>query len=110
MNPKIFGRSSSISEDRADTYKGLTLSIPFQGGTCGKMSAEIYFSKEKEDRGGIVLKVMGDDSAAFIPHAKNIDGGIEIHMAGCTEAAVFLDLLKGVLSAYSNEYHQSGQS
>lgn len=110
MNPKIFGRSSSVEEDRSDTYKSLISSIPYQGGACGKLTAEVYISKQKEDRGGMVLRITGDDSEAFIPYAKNIEKGIEIHMAGSTEAKVLVDLLKGVLFSLNDQYHQSAES
>ena len=110
MNPKIFGKSSSVSEDRSDTFSSISASVPFQSGTCGRVNAEVFISQQKEDRGGIVIRITADDSQAFIPYAKNIEGGIELHMAGDAESEALVDLLRGVLSSLSNDYHQSSES
>ena len=111
MQLDIIGRNSDDNclDTRANTKRSVSVEIPYQGGACGVMKAEMYLSEDAEDRGGVVLRITNKDIAqSFIPHAKDISNGIELHMAGDTEAVVFIEAVQELLRLYAstkNKFH-----
>jgi hypothetical protein len=99
MNPKLLAREPDneienndfadkrFNQPRADTTQEASVTKKFYGGAEGTVHATRFNSVGVEDRGGVVLRLTIDSMGqAFVPYALNIDGGIEIHLAGATEA------------------------
>jgi hypothetical protein len=96
---QVIGRSDDNSTDaRAQCEVVSSVSIPFEGAASGEIDAVRMASTDGEDRGGCVLKVtLKNEASCFLPFAKNIDGGVELHMAGDIEARAFLAALRALL-------------
>lgn len=100
-NPRIIGRQEydDRSGDRATTELVHTVSIPFEAGAVGKLDIEAFRSVDNEDRGGLVLRItIQDQGSSFVPYAKNVPSGVELHMAGDIEAESLVHALKTTLS------------
>jgi len=97
----VIGRMDDDSTDaRAQCEVVSTVSIPFVGAAVGEIHAVRLASTDYEDRGGCVLRVtLKNDASSFLPYAKNIDGGIELHMAGDIEARAFLAALRALIAS-----------
>ena len=95
----VIGRIDDGTTDlRAACEVVCSVSIPFEGAAIGEIQAARFDSIDCEDRGGCVLKVtLRNDASSFLPFARNIDGGIEIHVAGDIEAKAFLAALRALL-------------
>lgn len=75
-------------------------SIPFEGAAIGEIHAVRLASTDREDRGGCVLKfTLKNAASSFFSFAKNIDDGVELHMAGDIEARAFLAALRALLAS-----------
>jgi hypothetical protein len=65
------------------------------------MTASIFKSTDAEDRGGVVLQILcRNDYSAMTPFARNIDGGVELHMAGDLESATLMRALETLITAW----------
>jgi hypothetical protein len=97
----VIGRMDDDTTDaRAECELVSSVSIPFAGAVIGEINAVRLASTDCEDRGGCVLRVtLINDASSFLPFAKNIDGGVEIHMAGDIEARAFLAALRSLLAS-----------
>ncbi len=86
-------------QPRADTVDGNSVTEIFSGGVEGTVHVALFRSTDIEDRGGFVLRMkINGDGQAFVPYAVNIDGGVDIHVAGATEAEKVLAALRTVLA------------
>ena len=99
---KILGRFDSDEPDeRALTERLMTVSLPFDGVVGGELSATLFKSTDVEDRGGIVLQItLRNDYSAMTPYVRNIDGGVELHMAGDLESATLMRALETLVTAW----------
>ena len=81
---------------RAETTHKFSKTVPYAGGVQGDVTLSIYRSTDIDDRGGVVLRITSKcpSGDAFLAHAKVIDGGIEVHMAGEAEGNALLDALR----------------
>ena len=97
----VIGRIDDDSTDtRAQCKVVSSVSIPFEGAAIGEIQAVRLVSTDCEDRGGCVLKVtLRNGASSFLPFAKNIDGGVELHMAGDIEARALLAALRALLAS-----------
>ena len=103
-NPKVLGRSfgekPETADARASTVSGPQISISYISGAIGAVHVEVFTSTDDEDRGGIVLRITVEDQASsFVPVAKNIANGVELHLAGDAEGASLVRALRGALAA-----------
>lgn len=100
QHPDIIGRYNENETDpRAKSQLVHSVSVPFEGGAIGEVTVSVFRSTDKEDRGGIVLKItLEDHASSFLPLAKTIPSGVELHMAGDIEAESFINALKTALS------------
>lgn len=98
---RVIGRMDDDSTDeRARCEVISTVSIPFEGAAVGEVIVIRLASCESEDRGGCVLKIeINNFASSFLPFAKKIDRGVEIHMAGDIEAKAFLAALRAALAS-----------
>ena len=96
---EVIGRMDDDTTDaRADCRVVTERTIPFGGAAYGNICATHLESTDCYDRGGCVLRItLKNEGSAFLPFAKNIDGGIEVHMAGDLEARAFLAALRLLL-------------
>jgi hypothetical protein len=86
-------------QPRADTTDGSSVTEIFHGGAEGTAHVSLHHSMDTEDRGGFVLRLKIESyGQAFVPYAVNIDGGVDIHVAGETEGKRILAALKAVLA------------
>lgn len=95
--PAIIGRMEDNDlHVRAETKHAYTKTVPYTGGVLGEVTLGIYRSTDITDRGGVVLRITSTcpSGDAFVAHAKAIDGGIELHMAGEAEGHALLDALR----------------
>ncbi|MEV4780492.1 hypothetical protein [Burkholderia sp. LMU1-1-1.1] len=84
---------------RANTTGGSSVTEIFHGGAEGTAHVSLHHSMDSEDRGGFVLRLkIESDGQAFVPYAVNIDGGVDIHVAGETEGKHILAALKAALA------------
>lgn len=99
-NPGVIGRfNGDETNERATTEKVCSIAVPFEGGAVGEVKISVFRSTDVEDRGGIVLRITLDDRASsFQPYSKNINGGVELHMAGDIEAQSLSTALKGAIA------------
>lgn len=98
--PKVIGRTDDdeSTDERAKTHLIRTVSIPYEAGAIGEVTVSVFRSIGDEDRGGIVLRItLADQASSFIPFAKNIDSGVEVHMAGDIEADSFSQAIRSAL-------------
>ena len=95
-NPRVIGRfGDNDLDERAETYEVCNIDIPHPN---QKVVITAFRSHDIEDRGGIIFRITNEESCSFFhPHAVNIKGGIEIHMAGDIEADNFLGALSALL-------------
>lgn len=96
----VIGRMDDESTDaRASCEPVSSVFIPFEGAAVGEVHAIRLASTDCEDRGGCVLKItLRNDASSFLPFAKNVEGGVELHMAGDIEARAFLAALRALLA------------
>lgn len=67
----------------------------------GSIKIDAFASVDDEDRGGVVLRIrMTDRGDGFEPFARNIPGGVEIHMAGDAEGEGMMVAMREVLSEW----------
>lgn len=110
-NPKLLARQPDdliehndiadkrAMQPRAETTDGTSVTEIFSGGAEGALHVAMYNSTDTGDRGGAVLRLKIDsEGQAFLPYAVNIDGGVDIHIAGETEAKKVLAALRAVLA------------
>lgn len=99
-SPQIIGRYDENETDaRSSTVLIDSVSVPFEGGAIGEVTVAIFNSTDDEDRGGIVFRVtLKDQASSFLPFAKTIPSGIEVHMAGDIEAKSLVHALKTALA------------
>lgn len=100
-NPRITGRQDydGSLDERATTELVHTVSVPFEAGAVGKVEVEAFRSTGSEDRGGLVLRItVQDQASSFVPCAKSIPSGVELHMAGDIEGETLVHALKTALS------------
>jgi hypothetical protein len=95
-SPVVIGRlPDNDLHERAPTKHVFSTTIPYEGGAIGEVTVDIYRSTDISHRGGVVLRVTSrNDAESFIAHAKVIDGGIELHMAGDIEGRSLLEALR----------------
>jgi hypothetical protein len=106
-NPSVIGRdeyaaiddSGAVAADDLDERAGTnlisTVSIPFEAGAIGTLRVQVFSSMDDEDRGGVVLRItMENDASAFTPYSRNIENGVEVHMAGDAEGKALVNALK----------------
>lgn len=82
--------------ERAECSVVASTSVPSYGG--GNMEVTRYASDSDEDRGGCILRITHKKGAGFFPYARNIEDGIELHVAGDCEGKAFLEALRAVLA------------
>lgn len=103
QNPKIIGRwpGGIRDENRADTDLVSKIFMPFRGGNYGTLKVEIFVSRDDEDRGGIVLRLLTDgDESNFMPACREVNDGVEIYIAGDGESRGFLTALKSAIATF----------
>lgn len=100
QTPKIIGRGELNDEDERSSSTHLhEVSVPFEGGAVGTLHVSIFRSSSAEDRGGLVIRVtLNNEASSFVPTAKKIPEGIEIHMAGDIEARSLVHALRTALA------------
>lgn len=101
---KILGRSpkekSSEASERAQAKAGPKMEIDYVSGAQGTAVVQVFTSEDDEDRGGVMLRfTVKQPDCSFIPALKDIDDGVELHIAGDAEAASFIKALRGILAA-----------
>lgn len=83
---------------QASTTPDAAISEEFHGGAEGTLTVERFDSVHDEDRGGVVLRLRIESlGQAFVPYAVNVEGGVEIHVAGATEAKKMMSALRALL-------------
>jgi len=102
-NPNVMGRlDGDETDERAPTELVTTISLPFEGAAIGNVTVSVFRSTDTEDRGGIVIKInLKNEASSFQPYAKNIEDGVELHVAGDIEAQSVLAAVRGALCAMS---------
>jgi hypothetical protein len=97
--PSIISRAEDDElHNRAATEELHAVQVPFSGGAVGTINITAFKSVDNEDRGGLVFRItLKDEASSFIPYAKSIDGGIELHMAGDIESESLVHALKAAL-------------
>lgn len=100
-SPKVIGRTEDQDDDiRAETAHAQTVVRQFHGGANGEISVSLFRSLDDEDRGGVVLRItVRDQEQCFMPTARLIEGGVDLHMAGDTEASNLMLSLRELLAA-----------
>lgn len=103
-NPQILGRAlgedPAEARDRSTTSAVATVEVPYCTGAIGTARVEVFTSDDDEDRGGIVLRFLIEDhSCSFVPLAKNLENGVELHLSGEAEAQSLIRALMGALAA-----------
>lgn len=99
-HPALIGRSEDgTCGVRSTTSWRCSVNHEFVGGACGSAQVDLFVSEDRAHRGGVVLRVrVHDDGCAMLPLAKNIPGGVELHLAGDDEADVVCTALIQVLA------------
>ena len=90
QNPKILGRmeDDDYVDERASTTLLTEKSVSYEASAIGKVTVTVFKSNDMEDRGGLVLhNTLEDQASSFVPHSKNLENGVELHMVGDAEAA-----------------------
>ena len=67
-------------------------------------TVQVFRSEDDEDRGGVVIRMSlsTEEPEGFLPWARNIRSGVEVHMAGEREAVALLDALRVALALPEN--------
>lgn len=88
-----------VIQKKTDTRLRASARQQFYGGACGTVAVDLYDSTDWACHGGLVLRLLMDDGGcAHLPWARNIPGGVEIHIGGDDEADVFAAALIQVLA------------
>ena len=91
---------SDAPDPRAPTKLVADVRVPFEGGAVGEAQVQLLRSTDIEDRGGLVLRItIADQGSSFVPYAKLIENGVELHIAGDIEAKSVAAAILGVLQA-----------
>ena len=96
----IIGRSHYGDDDvRATaTYVG-GADCEFEGCTLGNARVRLYRSDNDMDRGGLVICLTVENAdLSMLPVAREIENGVELHMAGDEEADALCRALQCALS------------
>lgn len=99
-DPMVIGRGDhgELDERAATRWRG-SVTHEFVSGAVGDVKAELFESVDDEDRGGAVLRLrVRDDGSAMFPWARNIPGGVELHLGGEAEAEAMCIALIQVLA------------
>lgn len=84
--------------ERAPTRLAAVACQSFTSGAVGSVTAALHKSIDREDRGGIVLRLRVDDQGcAFLPLAVTTADGVDLHLAGEAEAEALLIALELLL-------------
>ena len=87
------------TDERSNSRLVHEVRVPYEGGAVGSVSIKVYRSTQTEDRGGLVLQITVDDEASsFLPFARSIQGGVELHMAGDIESKSLVHALRTALA------------
>ena len=98
--PKVIGR---CHDDCLDPRAGCEekdgdVRVTVRGQAMGldyTVNVQTLTSLDDEDRGGRIVRITcdGGQDGLFVPHAANIENGVEIHIAGDGEGIVFVNAL-----------------
>lgn len=100
QGPAVMGRHDDdyLNERTASSDSVKQYTVAWNGAIPnGMMKAELFRSNGCMDECGAVLRLTGSGDGAFIPWARVVDGGVEIHIAGEEESASFLAALRLLL-------------
>jgi len=86
-------------DERSATKLVATQELQFfqpESSSCPFFTVELFESLNTGDRGGYVLRLRLSDThgSDFIPHAKLIRDGVEVHVAGQAEGDAFVEVLR----------------
>ena len=101
--PSILARSDTdeptyTPDARSPTALAGEVRVPFEGGAVGEVTVQVFRSTGSEDRGGLVLRItLVDQGQSFIPYARLIPGGIEVHIAADIESKSVAGALRAAL-------------
>jgi len=96
----LVARTDGVFLDaRAETVWRASSRQEFRGGACGVAEVDLYDSTDWACHGGFVLRIrMRDHGCATLPWARNIPGGVELHLGGEDEADVLAAAIIQVLA------------
>ena len=99
QNPHVIGRGELDDEDeRSPTINVRNITKKYEGGALGALTISVFKSSSAEDRGGLVIRItIEDQGSSFLPTAKKIPNGVEVHMAGDIEARSLIHALRSAL-------------
>lgn len=99
QSPNVIGRGEFGDEDeRSPTINVRNITEKYEGGAVGAITISVFKSSSAEDRGGLVVRItIEDQGSSFLPTAKKIPNGVEVHMAGDIEARSFVHALRSAL-------------
>lgn len=81
-------------EERAPAELAAVGRVEYVGGAIGAVTVELCRSLDETNRGGVMLRITSrDDASSFLPFARVIPGGVELHMCGDIEARSMLEAL-----------------
>ena len=98
--PDLIGRVQGATVDvgsvRCETSSLVSVRVPFEGAAIGAAMIDIFEGRgDGGDDDGVVIRcTIQNDASAFQPHAVVIGDGVDLHMAGTTEAVAFLEALQ----------------
>jgi len=71
----------------------------FSGGANGTALVEKFASNADGEAGGFVLRfLVKDEEQSRLPYSMNVENGVEVHLAGETEARAMLVALRRLLN------------
>lgn len=97
--PSVIGENEDgLVDPRHATRKigSVTIEIP---ATAEDIEVALFESLDDEDRGGIVIRIeVAGGGSGWMPHAKKLPRGIELHMAGDGESKALLTALASLIA------------
>lgn len=100
QGPAVMGRHDDyyLGERTASSDSVKQYAITWNGAIPnGTMKAELFRSDGGTNECGVVLRLTGSGDGAFIPWARRVEGGVEVHVAGNEESEAFLAALRLLL-------------
>jgi len=102
---EILGQSHGENPDKADVrakaYRVCDVSVGYEGGAIGAANVQIFKSEDCQDRGGVAIRLtIRDVASSLVPSVRVLNDGLEIHLAGDSEADSMLSALEYAIKKY----------
>jgi hypothetical protein len=101
IRPQLIGKfGDNETDERSETELVCHVSVPLCINGDGEARVSVFKSTNITNRGGVVIRLtMDEQDSGFQPFSKNLNNGVELHIAGEIEANSFITALKAAITS-----------